>query len=69
MAIGLYFFKKVYVPIFELFQKLCELFPCIVKLPAAPLEKKCCQSDATTSTKRYYFFLLSCSDLLCVTGV
>lgn len=33
------FFKKVYVPIFELFQKLCELFPCIVKLPAAPLEK------------------------------
>lgn len=41
MAIGLYFFlKKVYVPIFELFQKLCELFPCIVKLPAAPLEKK-----------------------------
>lgn len=39
-------FKKVYVPIFELFQKLCELFPCIVKLPAAPLEKKYCQSDA-----------------------
>lgn len=33
------FLKKVYVPIFELFQKLCELFPCIVKLPAAPLEK------------------------------
>lgn len=47
MAIGLYFLKKkVYVPIFELFQKLCELFPCIVKLPAAPLEKKYCQSDA-----------------------
>lgn len=40
MAIWLYLKKKVHVPIFELFQKLCELFPCIVKLPAAPLEKK-----------------------------